>query len=94
MQKRFMRAISLQTGYRWFRKEYAARIDAHIEALRAHRVWMIKQQFGENVRWVTTWVAREGAFSDCDRGSGYRGEILQYIFWFKDEDTDDESGSV
>lgn len=90
IQERFARAHRDQTGYRWFRKEYAARIDAHIEAIHNHRVWMIQQKFGKDVCWVSAYIDRKGPYKDCEPGSGYRGEILQYVFWHENEDKDEE----
>ena len=86
IQKRYARAHQLLPDFPWFRKEYAARIEAHIEAIHNHRVWMIKQYFGEDTHWVSTYIDRVGPFKTCDRGTGYRGEILQYVFWNEDED--------
>lgn len=85
IQKYWIRAHSLKPDFPWFRKEYAARIDAHIISIHKHRSWMIKQKIGKNVQWVTNYIDRKGPFAEFDRGSGYRGEILQYIYWFEDD---------
>lgn len=63
------------------RKERKERLLSHCEKIHDHRVWMLKKQLGQDVNWVTAWVDRTGNLKDIPRGNGYRGEVLQYIYW-------------
>lgn len=68
-----------------FRKKLKARLFAHYHVCRAHQKWMMKNKFGPDVNWVSTYCNRMDYLKDITTGSGNRGAVLQYIYWFDDK---------
>jgi hypothetical protein len=87
LQKHFMRACELEPSIftRWFRKDFAVRTAAHRQKINEHFLWIMRQQFGENVQWVSMYVPHKGFLKNSKRGTGYNGEVLQFLFWFDDD---------
>ena len=90
LQSTFMDARIKASNYHDFwipkRIERQKRLDDHAAKIDAHRGWMLEQEFGEDIQWLTTWVQRSGNLRKLPAGNGYRNEILQYIFWYEDKE--------
>jgi len=87
LQRTYMRACEIEPSFltRWFRRDFAARTAAHREKINEHFRWFFRQQFGDDVQWVSSYVPRQGFLKGLPRGTGYNGEILQFIFYNRDE---------
>ena len=89
IQSTFMNAHIKASNYHdfWMAKriERQKRLDDHAEKLHLHRCWMLEKEFGEGIQWLTTWVPRSGNLKLMPAGSGWRNEILQYVYWFEDD---------
>jgi len=91
LQLHYMRACEWQNNFFavWFKKGYKERTAAPREKINEHFRWMLKQQFGDDVQWDSMYVPRRGILKGLPRGTGYRGEILQFIFYNKAEEDDE-----
>jgi len=87
LQERYKHACEIEPSFltRWFRRDFAARAAAHRKKVNEHFRWFFRQQFGDDVSWVSMYVPRKSFLKSLGRGTGYNGEILQFIFYNRDE---------
>lgn len=85
LQKSYQRAQIRAGNYHdyWMPERIARkeRLERHAKKISDHRKWLIHQEYGPDIQWVTAWVDRTNNLKDLPKGNGFRGEILEYILW-------------
>jgi len=71
-------------GFIGFNKKRKTKLLLHLGKLKAHRQWMLKKQFGNDVIWYHSECPKTGHLKGL-KGSGYKGEVKQYIYWYEDD---------